>query len=470
MLSFASCRSKDDIVAEENTGPKTSEKVELKFWNLYDDSEVFKGQIQEYESQNPNVKIVYRKFSNLEEYEQLLVNEIAEGEGPDIFAIKNSWVNKHQKKMTPFPVGKTSLPLNPQIFQENYFHIASEDLIRENEIYAIPLFIDSLGLYYNKQIFRDNIPNTDKPGETWEEIQKQVTQITKENNSIERFALSGAALGRADNIFRGVDIFSALLLEYGTKMLSETDGKAVFGEQQGVIEGTGDAYFPFTESLKLYSSFGKSNFKNYSWNNTITSFSKEAKELNPFLREKVAMIFGYSYLYDDLVTMRRQMKTVGETVIDEDDIGIIEFPQILSFAETGKRDALALYFPLSVSRNSANSDYAWDFIQFLSSKESLADYHEKTKKPSSRKDMVDEQMTEPLYGVFARQASYAKSLLGDGDIDPEFFNTIFYKAIQESLTHKKELSQISKKAEERVNCQIEKEQKLGEVDIDCLEI
>ena len=469
-ISLSSCRKKNEPVVEEASPLQKNEKIELQVWNLYDDISVFKGQIQEYQSKNPHVKIKYRSFNNIKEYEKVLINSMAEGEGPDIFAIKNTWVNKHQKKMTPFPIGKTSYPLNADIFQETYFYVASQDLVRNDEIYAIPLFIDSLALYYNKQIFRDNVPRTDKPAETWDEIQKQVSQITKENNSIQRFVVSGGALGRADNILSGIDIFSALLLQNNLQMFSETTGKAIFSRQQGVVEDTRKAYFPFTEGLKFYTSFGKSNFKNYSWNTTMTSFSQELQEIHPFLQNKVAMIFGYSDLYEKLIDIRKEMKTTGKPTIKASDIGIIAFPQVIAFSETGKRDALARYFPLSVSRSSDHSDYAWDFIQFLSSKESLTDYYEKTKKPSSRKDMVDDQMTEPIYGVFARQASYAKSLLGEKNITPEFFDAIFYSAIQDSLTQKKELSAISKKAEKRVNCRLEKQENIGTVDVNCLEI
>lgn len=464
-LSFSGCATKTPVVQQA-----PSQKVELKFWNLFDDSSVFKGQIQAYESKHPNIKIVYRKFSNTEEYEQLLVNEIAQGEGPDIFAIQNTWVDKHLKKIAPFPVGKTSVPMNAQMFDDTFFHVATQDLVRNNAIYAIPLFIDTLALYYNKQIFRDNIPNTDKPSETWEEIKNQTTQITKENNSLERFAITGIAMGRSDNISRARDIFEALLPEFGVSLFSDTDKRAVFAAQQGVIEAASKPFFPFTEALSLFSSFGNPAFKNYSWNKDITSLAADAKELNPFLRGKVGMIFGYSYLYQDLLNMRKQLKTTGETVINEEDIGTVEFPQLLSFAESGKRSALANYFPLTVSRNSKNPGYAWDFIQYLSSKESLMDYHEKTHKPSSRKDLVDDQMLEPLYGVFARQASYAQSPLANAPIDAEFIGKVFEKAMDEASQNKKTLEDITNQSQESVNCQIEKKAKMGEVDIDCLNL
>ncbi len=465
LLSFSSCRTK-----EETKLSNKSQKNEITMWNLFDDSDVFKGQIQAYQSKHPNVQITYRKFTNIDEYEELLVNEIAEGEGPDIFAMSNTWVDKHLKKISPFPVGKTSIPMNQQIFEDTFFHIASKDLIKNGAIYGMPLFIDNLAIYYNKKIFQDNIPNSDKPAETWDEIKKQVSLITKKNNSIEKFSLSGIAMGRADNISRATDILYGLMLEHGTQMFNDAGNKAIFSSKQSSAQGAGKPYQPFLEALSLYTSFSNSKYKNYSWNEEITSLSKDDKEIDPFLRGKTAMIFGYSYLYEDLLSKRKQIKTLGESTINEEDIGIIEFPQILSFAETGKRDALASYFPFTVSRNSKNSDIAWDFIQFLTSKDSLIDYYEKTKKPSSRKDLVEEQMLDPVYGVFARQASYSKSFPESFPVDSNFLNKVFINAIEEVNKNKTSLPDIATKAEAQVNCQLEKKQNLGESNIDCLKI
>jgi len=50
-----------------------------------------------------------------------------------------------------------------------------------------------------------------------------------------------------------------------------------------------------------------------------------------------------------------------------------------------------------VSRNSKNPSLAWDFLIHLSSKQSLIDYNEKTNKPSSRIDLLDDQKLDPIY-------------------------------------------------------------------------
>jgi ABC-type glycerol-3-phosphate transport system substrate-binding protein len=297
---------------------------------------------------------------------------------------------------------------------------------------------------------------------------KNQAQITKTNSSVDACGV-GRPWGESIAFFEQ-RMFLFPCSRFGVKLFNDVKDHATFSLQQGVIQATSKPFFPFTEALSLFSSFGNPAYKNYSWNKDITSLAADAKELNPFLRGKVAMIFGYSHLYQDLSFMRQELKSIGETVVNEDDIGIAEFPQLLSFAESGKRSALASYFPLTVSRNSKNPGYAWDFIQYLSTKESMLDYHAKTHKPSSRKDLVDEQMVEPMYGVFARQASYAKSLFAGSPVDADFLNTVFAKALDEASQNKKTLEEITNQAQAAVNCQIEKQAKLGEVEVNCLNL
>ena len=246
-------------------------------------------------------------------------------------------------------------------------------------------------------------------------------------------------------------------------MYDEKDKKAIFATQQGTSEGTGKAFYPGIEALKLYTSFGLTSYKNYSWNNLITSRTGDSKEIGAFVNGKVAMIFGYSWLYDEIDLQIQSSRKKNNDHISLDDVGIAPAPQIYKPSESGKHDAFALYYPLTVSRNSEESDIAWELIAFLASPESLQDYHEKTHKPSPRKDMVDEQSIEKLFGVFARQASYAKSIY---TVNDKSFKNIMTNAIQSVARSKKSSDEAMKLAQKRMNCLLDKEKDIT-IDIDC---
>jgi len=439
----------------------TSGQKQLDFYFVYDNTDAFKEQIQAFQSKNPGVIVRTKKFSDLQEYEDLVINEIAQGEGPDVFMIHNSWIAKHYKKLLPIPLDQP-IVMNAELFRQTFFQAAADDLIVDEQIYGMPLSIDNLAIFYNKAYFKDLLATTDKPGELWENIKEQVFELTKKNNSPERFALAGIALGRADNISSAVDILMAMMIQYGTQFYDEKMEKAIFADNQGA--GTSGIDKPGLEAFKLFTSFALPSYKNYSWNEYITGFAPDEKEVNPFIRGKVAMIIGYPYLYDTLKQSIENQQKLGNQHISIDDIGIAAFPQLISPDEATKRDTYASYFPLVVARTSDVPQEAWSFIQFLTSADTLQTYHKVTNRPTSRMDMVNDQSTEALFGVFAYQAPFAKSYK---ILDYDAYAKVFTDAIQAVATNLSSPEDALTEAQEKITCVIKKHKGILDSETDC---
>ncbi len=448
---------RDDCPYEEAGASNTGLK-ELNLWAVYDNTDAFKQQIQAFQSNFPGIIVRTKKFTNLQEYEDLVINEIAEGEGPDVFMIHNSWMPKHYKKLYPLPLDQP-IVMNAELFRQTFFQAAADDLIIDEQVYGMPLSIDNLAVFYNKQHFKDLIATSDKPGALWEEIQEQTTSLTKRNNSPERFALTGIALGRADNISSAVDILYALMLEFGVEFYDEKEERATFATGGGL---TGDN--PGVQALELFTSYGLPSYRNYSWNESITGFVPEDKEVNPFVRNKVSMIIGYPYLYSEIeVAIQEQQKSGGKH-IDLEDVGITSFPQLVSGREATQRDTYASYFPLVVARTTDMPAEAWSLIQFLTSADALQTYHKVTNRPTSRKDMVSEQQTEPLFGTFAFQAPFAKSFT---IYDDAAYRKVFTDAIQDVVKNVSTAQQALTAAQQKITCIVQKEKELIDVGTDC---
>jgi maltose-binding protein MalE len=165
------------------------------------------------------------------------------------------------------------------------------------------------------------------------------------------------------------------------------------------------------------------------------------------------MVFGYSDLYSKIEKLIEEAEKKNSEHITIEEVGITTVPQLKDPSISGEQDALASYYPLTVSRNSEYSKAAWEFLVFLASKDSLLDYHYKTNRPTSRKDMVEEQMSKKPFGVFARQASYAKSIKTYSDLE---FAAIFTEAINEVAKSKTTVEEALKLAQKRFNCVLEK--------------
>ncbi|MBU0577699.1 extracellular solute-binding protein [Patescibacteria group bacterium] len=450
---------RSDCPYEEEDGTISGTRY-LDFYFVYDDTDAFKEQIQAFQSKNPGLVIRTKKFVDLDEYEDLVINEIAEGEGPDVFMIHNSWLTKHYKKLMPLPLDQP-IVMNADLFRQTFFQAAADDLIIDERIYGMPLSIDNLAIFYNEQYFKDLIATTDEPGDLWEDIKEQVFQLTKRDNSPERFSLAGIALGRADNISSAVDILLGMMLQYGTEFYDEKEEQAIFANQQS---GTSGIDKPGVAAFELFTSFGLPSYKNYSWNETITGYVPEDMEINPFIRGKVAMIIGYPYLYDTIVNAIQNQQKAGGEHIDVEDVGIAPFPQLISGQEATKRDTYASYFPLAVARTTDMSNTAWSFIQFLTSADALQTYHKITNRPTSRKDMVTEQQTEALFGTFAYQASFAKSYT---IYDDASYRTVFENAIQDVVKNILTPEEALEEAQGKITCVVKREKGLIDSGTDC---
>lgn len=426
MTGLAGC-----IEKEKTAATTKAKKITLVYYKLFDEEDVIAPMIQVYTTKNPNVEIVYKKFTDPVEFENLIINELAEGEGPDIFSAPNSWFLRNVKKISPMPDSK----MTTKQFEDTFVTVAKNDLVLrdpadgKSKIYGIPLTVDTLALYFNKATFDDKI-SSGRPAETWEGIKDNVYKLTKKDQSFEMFELSGIAMGRSDNVARAVDILYMLMLQYKTIFYNDNISQAQFAKQSA-LNSAGVSLNPSVEALKLYTSFALPANKNYAWNQYLADMKSPVKEMDTFARGKVAMIFGYSYLYDQILTQIKDLKGKGVQTIDPGKVVIAMVPQVNDpKTSTDKRVSYASYYAETVSRTSQNPDVAWDFLVFISGKDNLQQYNLKTHKPTSRRDMIDDQIKDPIYGVFAEQIGFAESF---PIYDTVRYSQIFSKAIDAVL-------------------------------------
>lgn len=425
LFTFSACRKREPAVSKPVAQP-----IDLTVYAFDDDYAVLKPFFDDYTSKHPTVRVkTFQKFDDMDVYADTLLNEIADGGGPDILYFPNTWLARNWKKLTPMPVefGSTDL------FEQTYVDVASQDLLHPDEtganrVYGIPISVDTLAIFYNKAQFEDRIPEQGRPSITWDGFKEDVYTLTKSDQSFERFEVAGAALGRADNVRYAVDILYLLMLQYKTQFYNDSFTQAAFSRQQGIVN-EGQSAFPGVDALKLFTSFALANQKNYTWNEYISDPDSDMKEVSAFAKGKVSMIFGYSTTYDDIVKEIETLKTRGVSgSIDASLIRTAPVPQLNDpQTSTEKRVNLAKYFAFGVSRNSSHSKEAWDLITYLGSDDVVSVYNQKTKRPVSRRDLLADSSKDPIFGVFGTQVGFAESPVV---YDVPKYVEIFSKAIQ----------------------------------------
>lgn len=360
------------------TAPKTTT---ITIWQPIDSEDIWRPIINEYLLENKNVKIVYVQ-KPIATYEQEVVDALAAGQGPDIWAVHNSWMVKHKDKLAPAPDGLLRISdkdkrSNASIVKNTYAPIAAQESIFGDKLYGLPMSIDTLALYTNPRIFSERQRELNKNftsydpvlfsigPRTWDEFVSLSKLLVKRDGS--NVTQASAALGTATNNIRAVDILAAMMLQNGTKMESPDKLTATFNLP--AKKSTGEDFNPGLNGLDFYTSFANPQKETYSWNNSYP------EALEAFLQGKVAMIFGYSWL-SQTITQRDP----------EFQYKIFPFPQIRGSAEAND---FADYWFESVSKSSKNTPAAWQFVKFAASR-GLAFYLSSASRPTPLKIQSNE--------------------------------------------------------------------------------
>ncbi|HYE22190.1 MAG TPA: extracellular solute-binding protein, partial [Verrucomicrobiae bacterium] len=319
-----------------------AEPVELIWWKTFEDQENIMELAQAYQAVYKNVTIKFVK-KDIATYEQELLDAIAAGRGPDIFTIHNDWLPRHIDKLAPMTPGL----MTERQYRETFVDVASEDFIKNSQIYAVPLSVDVLALYYNKDIL--NSVGISEPPKTWPEVVSAVQKITRQDRNGD-FIRSGIAMGMASNVNRGVDIVSLLMLQNGTQFYGP-NGDVTIDQQ---VSGQDSNYNPAAVALEFYTQFANPAKKTYTWN------AKTNNSVDAFSQGKLGMMLSYSYMREIIIDKAPNLNW-----------SIAAAPQVDA---SGIKVNFANYWGEAVSKASKNQAVAWDFLKFATQKEVLTKY------------------------------------------------------------------------------------------------
>jgi multiple sugar transport system substrate-binding protein len=368
----------------------------LVIWGIYDEGGVFQELITNYQKQNKHISVEYVKKSPID-YEKELINAFAADKGPDIWLIHNTWLPKHKDKIEPLPTELLSF----NVFKQSFVDVVESDLSEDNKIYGLPLYVDTLALYYNKDFL--NTAGIPSPPETWDELVEDLNKLIKKDQwgQIEK---AGVALGTAENIDHATDILALLMLQNSTSMVSEDKKSATFNK--GIYSETG-VYYPGQDALRFYTDFANPSKRTYTWNRQMPS------SVDAFINGKTAMMFNYA---DTIPTIKEKASYLN--------FGIAQIPQIKG--RTFDID-YPNYWAFTVSKKSKAIGEAWKFILYLTQKDNAKKYLAEAKRPTGRRDLIDWQKDDLELGVFARQSLTARSWY---EVDSAAIETILAQAIE----------------------------------------
>lgn len=428
----------------KDAGTASKGTITLNYYRFGADADAIRPLLDTYQSSHPGVIVqLYTKFPSYAAYEDEIINEMAEGGGPDVFSVPNTWIYRHQRKIAPMPA--TMMTVDQ--FRQTYVAIADRDLVRPTSanppalgIYGIPLYVDTLGIFYNKKHYEDRLSTRGRPAGLWKDFAQDMSVLNKGANG-DTFEVAGSALGRTDNVRYGLDVLYGLFLQYGVHLFNDTYSASALTQGSSLSSGG----YPAQQAMLDFLGYATDGSPNRSWSGSMARANDGYAELVPFARGTVSSIFGYSDTYQQILDTVKAQKQAGYPAIDTASIGVAPFPQLVDTTQSSDtRATMGRYFFETVSRGSRYQQQAWDLLAFLGGKDRVNLYHATTHKPTSRRDLLSAEMSEPTYGVFAQQVGFASSL---PLYDEPKIDSVFTKAIAGALDDPTKLSLVIKQAE-----------------------
>lgn len=357
--------------------------VTIKIWGTEKD-EVFQAIAAAYKVVHPNATVKYTLVS-AETYDETVLNALASGNGPDVFVIGNHDLLKRGALLAPAPETQMSLADLQQAFPQ----AVAQDLVYGGQVFAVPLYMDTLALAYNKEMFDQAGIAT--PPRTWQDIIDIIPRLRllDQNGQLARAAL--AVGGSEKSVDHATDILNLVMLQNGARM-ADDKGFPDFGQGPGA------------QAFRFYLQFADSSAPAYTWNDF------QQKSIESFIAQKAAMAFVYK---EDIKAIKARNPFL--------DFGVVAAPQVSA--------AQAVNYPsyraLAVWTGSKVKASAWDLAIFAATDlASQAGYLNTTGHPPALRTFIAQVDKDPDLGVFSRAALTARSWkMGDYDKIKEIFST-----------------------------------------------
>ncbi|MBI2628066.1 MAG: extracellular solute-binding protein [Candidatus Niyogibacteria bacterium] len=378
---------------------------------------------EDFKQANEKINVSLKEIPD-EIYEQEILEALAANNAPDIWLLSHELVFQHQNKISPIPFS--------QITQRTYLdtfidaadiYLKSGDEKNAGYIIGLPVSVDPLVLYWNKDLFSG--AGISQPPKTWDEFLDSSQKLVRTDAS-GNFTQSGAALGEFKNIQHAKSIISLLILQTGNPIVEKKERKAVLNEKFNAPLN------PAASAFRFFNEFSDSQKASYSWNFSL------AEAQNAFISQKLGMYFGFASEYEKIIRQNPHL-----------NFDVIEVPQINGGgikATYGQMNALVL------SKQAAGSLAAWQLMTYLISYDVQKKIQDQTGRPSVRRDVLAQPGSQIQSAAFIGSAVKSRLWL---DPDAKKTSEIFKNTAESMKTGKMNSEEAVQKAKNQLQMLLE---------------
>ncbi|MDP2642126.1 MAG: extracellular solute-binding protein [bacterium] len=344
---------------------------------------------------------------------------LARGTGPDLIILTQDKLWKNRPKLTVIPYQSIS-----ERDFKNTFIEEGELFLDETGIYALPVSIDPMVLYYNRDLL--SAAGQARPMAYWDEIYAAATNLSKKD-AAGNLVTSVMALGEARNIPHAKDILALLMFQAGTPITGFVgpDLRSRIADNEGLTIAPGES------ALEFYTQFANPTKTYYSWNRSLAGAQTN------FTSGDSAYYLGFA---SEFRTLRSKNPTLN--------FGVALAPQS---RVSGKTVTFGRVRGVAISRGSKNSGAALVVATKLISKEAALALSQALALPPARRDLLALRPTDAVFSIF-----YDAALQSKGWLDPDTVVTaaIFRDAIESVTSGRARTTEAVNKADREVEALI----------------
>lgn len=316
-IVVTACSSGD----KEDADGKTT--ITYAYWDKKQE-DLMEDLVENFNKDNPDINVEL-ELTPFDQYFTKL-DAAATGDSlPDVFWMNGPNIDKYAENDMIEPINDNIE--EDDIDLDNYPDGLKEIYQHENETYALPKDYDTIGLWYNKELFDE--ADVDYPDESWEweDMVDAAKEITDESEDVYGFAAS---------IKDSQATFLNTILENDGYILSDDKTEAGF-DDPNTIEGL-QKYYDLIDKHEVSPTHAQME-------------TTKADEM--FESGRVAMIFQGSYMIPEFKK--------NDYTQENADVAVLP--------KMKKRSGVIHGLGNVVAKNSDKKEAAWDFVKYLSSEE-----------------------------------------------------------------------------------------------------
>ncbi len=386
---------KDSSSSSNNLQGKITVWGTLRSPNLYKVFETATG-----ENRNLYINYVQKPAST---YQQSLIEAFASDQGPDLFFITPDMIIRNQNFFYKIPY--TSYPKKVYM---NSFIDGADIFLDEKGIIALPLVVDPMVMYYNKNML-SNV-GIASPPKYWNQLFNLNDKLTKKLND-GTILKSMIALGRYDNINNARGILSTLILQSKDNIIQKEGSKYILVLDKN---SSGSAVSPFETILNFLVEFSTPSSNAYSWNRSISS------SRNFFTGGKLALYLGKA---SELFRIQSSNPNLSFNVAE-----------ILQ-TKNGPRRTFGNIYALAINKKTKKPVLAFEVSSLLSSAKVVKNFSKALSLPPALKSLLSKKPENPYMYTFYNSAIITHSWMDPNPIQTDvIFNELFNNILSNRLT------------------------------------